>query len=139
MSARNMVHVKFDSVVDAVDQVDLPWNVETNKERARRFFTYPHSNSLGWYGIDGGPEAVTRAMSEGFDSGAEKIDAMLSDISINLPPAVGIKRKLIRGMLGDELDIHAVNRGDLGRAWSSRKRMVKRGVSCVSIVADVCG
>ena len=42
------------------------------------------------------------------------------------PRAVARRRALVRRDSGDELDIHAVRRGDLSRAWSSRPRRAIR-------------
>jgi hypothetical protein len=49
------------------------------------------------------------------------------------------RRKLVRADQGDSLDIHAVNRGALDRAWSTVKRRAALGTGLIRIVVDICG
>ena len=109
----------------------------SNIDKAITFLTREGSqHSLG---MSGGAPAVLAAMVDGFPEGEKKIDAMHAQLVGQLPIAVGLGRRLVRGMTGDELDVHAVNRGDIGRAWSSRQRAIKRGNSAVKIVCDIGG
>jgi hypothetical protein len=87
----------------------------------------------------GGAPAVLAALEGGYQAGADTIERLALALAVKLPAAVGIGRRLVRGMEGDELDIHAVNRGDIGRAWSSRKRLVKTGKSAVRLCVDIGG
>lgn len=71
-----------------------------------------------WYGVPTYQD-VERVVRDGWPEGLARMEEMLKH---EIPQLVGIKRKLRRGDHGDEIDIHAVNRGQLDRAWSRRAR-----------------
>jgi hypothetical protein len=91
-----------------------------------------------WYGLDGGPEAVLKAMAEGYSDGAARVDAMYDAIAPSLPKAIDYRRKMTRADQGDELDIHAVYRGDLEHAWTRIARRPQLGTGVIRIAVDVC-
>jgi hypothetical protein len=97
------------------------------------------NGGMNWHGIVGGAAAVIDAVENGFPSGANRVAFMRDSISASLPRAVGVNRVRVRGTFGDDLDIHAINRGDFGTAWSTAKRRVKVSTSVVRIVIDICG
>lgn len=94
---------------------------------------------MSWHGIEGGAAGVINAIESGYPAGAQKVAIMRDSIAASLPRAVGVNRVRVRGTFGDDLDIHAINRGDFGTAWSTAKRRVKVGISIVRIVIDICG
>lgn len=94
---------------------------------------------LDWHGIVGGAAGVIHAVENGYPAGANRVSFMRDRISASLPRAIGVNRVRVRGTSGDDLDIHAINRGDFGTAWSTAKRRVKVGTSIVRIVIDICG
>lgn len=94
---------------------------------------------VSWYGIEGGVDAVKRTLIEGYQDGATMVDKLYDAIAPSLPRAVDFRRKPIRGDQGDTLDIHAVNRGDLAKAWTRTTRKANTGTGLVRIAVDICG
>ena len=130
--------VRYESVSAIRAMVGLPCKREKHTKQIRGYCESTYDRET-WHGMSGGAIAVMNAMMIGFPEGEAKIDAMQAHMIGKLPKAVGIGRKLIRGMSGDELDIHAVNRGDTSRAWSSRQRLIKKGVSALKVIVDIAG
>jgi len=135
--AKPIPHINYGSIADCKADLTAPWALSDNGDRAKGYINDNHGGA-SWYGVDG-VQAMHRALEQGHADGARAIDDMLTKINAQLPKAVGLGRRLVRGDQGDELDIHAVNRGDISRAWTSRKRMIKRGKSAVRIVCDIAG
>lgn len=112
------------------------------KHRSNRALVAGHKrrdHGTGWHGIKGGAAGVINAVECGYPAGAQKVAVMRDSICASLPRAVGVNRVRVRGTFGDDLDIHAINRGDFGTAWSTAKRRIKVGTSVVRIVIDICG
>lgn len=89
-----------------------------------------------WYGAATGEEAADRAI-QGWPEGAERVRQLLADVEV--PEPVNIRRKLRRGDQGDELDIHAVYRGALDRAWTRRQRTHHRSRMTVRLALQLGG
>jgi hypothetical protein len=64
---------------------------------------------------------------------------MYDSIAATMPRAIDFRRQRVRSDQGDSLDIHAVNRGALDKAWESAKRKAKTGTGLIRIVVDICG
>lgn len=90
-----------------------------------------------WYGV-ASLDAVKAALNEGWQEGADAIEEMYVKMAAALPRAIDVRRHRVRSDQGEELDIHAVYRGDLSRAWSHTTRALRHGTSLVRIVVDVC-
>jgi len=135
--ARTIPHIHYDSIAECKADLAMPWTLPENGKRANGYANDNHGGKA-WYGV-GSVDTFHRTLEKGHAEGVTAIDTMLGKIKAQLPKAVGIGRKLIKGDQGDEIDIHAVNRGDISRAWSSRKRLIKRGKSAVRIVCDIAG
>lgn len=85
------------------------------------------SERAGWLGTMDGASSTAASfdvardrVQKGWPAGAQRVNENLAQLDIAAP--MSVRRKLVRADQGDELDIHAVNRGDLGTAWTSRKR-----------------
>jgi len=135
--AKTIPHIHYDSIAECKADLGAPWQRSDNERRANGYINNNHGGTA-WYGV-GSVDTFHRTLEQGHSEGVKAIDDMLLKVKAKLPKAVGLGRKLVRGDQGDELDIHAVNRGDISRAWTSRKRMVKRGKSAVRIVCDIAG
>lgn len=86
-----------------------------------------------WFGATTVQEAADR-VRKGWPEGAARIYENLA--ALDVPAPVSVKRRLVRGAQGDELDIHSIYRGDLDHAWSSRRRKQTRSKLTVRIVAQ---
>lgn len=127
----------FGSIAECDALRDAPWKVKANGERARDYFDTNHGGT-SWYGV-ADVTAARRAVAEGHPAGALEIDTLYEGMAATLPRALDHRRKLRRGDQGDSLDIHAVNRGDLARAWTTAKREIRFGSGLIRVAVDVCG
>lgn len=125
----------YSSVAELHALDSYKWVIERNSNVARR--TLERTNDAKFLGLDSAQDCLN-ALTAGYPAGVEKIDETMEKLA-NLPRAIGIGRVLVRGMFGDELDVHAINRGDVGNMFTSRKRLLKKGVSNIRIVIDICG
>ena len=73
-----------------------------------------------------------------FEAGAARVEKLAREIVAPTPQS--IKRKLLKGAEGDELDMHRVWAGDLERAWTRARRTrtvsVSRVLVCVYMSAN---
>lgn len=130
------IDIHFDSVHAAVSNVHRMYKNGKN-ERTHRTNMSSH-DSLSWYGVEGGSKAVLNCLENGFPEGAFRIDGFLESIDARLPIATGVNRMLVRGDQGDHLDIHAVYRGTMDKAWTSSKRRLKKSTGQIRICVDIC-
>lgn len=131
---------RYESVSAIRAMIGQPCKIPRHVDMIEGYCKGDHNRNGGnWYGMQGGADAVMSAMLRGFPEGETKVEKLMRSLDGKLPRAVGIGRKLVRGAQGDELDIHAVNRGDISRAWSSRQRQIKKGKTALKIVADIGG
>jgi len=91
-----------------------------------------------WYGVSSLDE-VKRILREGYPEGAAMVDKVYDAIAPKLPRAIDYRRQRVRADQGDSLDIHAVNRGALDRAWETVKRRARVGTGLIRIAVDICG
>lgn len=92
--------------------------------------------NIDWYDAPTGEEAARRAF-HGWPEGAERVRRMMAEM--DAPPPVSLRRKVQRADQGDALDIHAVYRGGLDRAWERRRREHSRARMSVRLVAQIGG
>jgi len=135
-SAKKTVHFQhFSSLSAMVLAVNNPF---VNPDNTRLMDSLKNKNGFDWFGMRGCfdevVETVTRAQAK-----TDRFDSFLGTLSANLPRAEGIRRTIKRGDNGDELDIHAVMRGNTDRAWSSMARKVKRGSGLLRVAVDIGG
>ena len=74
------------------------------------------------------------AMLEGDAQGAARVAEMRQAVAPALAAPVSAKRKVVRGAQGDYVDPHKVLMGNLGKAWTARKRAIGRAPAPVSIL-----
>lgn len=85
-------------------------------------YHYAGNDAQRWFGADSQEQYEDR-LKHGWGEGVDK----LREIATKEIQPTSLRKKRIRGDQGDELDIHAVYRGDLSRAWSKSKRQHKLG------------
>jgi hypothetical protein len=131
-----IIHNTYPSVssLRAAAQVQ-GWKKEANGHYANKYLTQDRGE---WLGIEGGAPAALAALVDGYPRGEQMVREFHDNIAASLPRAVGVQRRRLRGAMGDELDIHAVNRGNVDRAWSTSSRAIRRGSSILRLVVDIC-
>jgi hypothetical protein len=133
----------YDSVADLeADCIDKPMARPVNAGIFQRSVASGQSarwsGPMRWYGVDS-LETVKRILREGYPEGAAKVDALYDAIAARMPRAIDFRRHMVRSDQGDSLDIHAVNRGALDKAWTTAKRKARLGTGLIRIVADIAG
>jgi hypothetical protein len=96
------------------------------------------SNARNWYGVESLAK-VKEILQQGYPEGAALVDTLYDAVAPTLPRAVDFRRRIVRADQGDELDIHAVNRGALDKAWTVAKRKARMGTGLIRIAVDICG
>jgi hypothetical protein len=133
----NILH--FDSVADCVDDSRKPFVLKHNAKVCHERVAARREEPTSWYGIDGGPDDITRMVeTTGYSEGGSLISTMCDSIVDSLPPALGVRRKKRRSDAGDEYDIHAAMLGAHDRAWTRSHRELRRGAGIARVVVDIC-
>lgn len=132
---------EFDSVGALTDYangpVKRPANI-TRRAEITRATSGEHTRKL-WLGVDGGYQAVNRLVEGGWADGAARVQAFADKLGAQAPTPRCVRRRIRRKDFGDELDIQAVYRGQLDRAWSVAERDQSVGVRNVTILAPMQG
>lgn len=81
-------------------------------------------NSQDWFGAPSVQELKNR-LTKGWPEGAERLQKIATR-EIN---PTSIRRRRVRGDQGDEVDMQAVWRGDLSRAWTRTRRQSRAGTN----------
>lgn len=83
----------------------------------------------------GAPDFATlkSRLETGWPEGVER----LMRLAVREIEATSIRRRRVRGDQGDEIDMQAVYRGDLSRAWTRTRRQNRTGTRQVNIVCNL--
>jgi hypothetical protein len=111
------------------------WAHDTNRVRYTEVMTKADVSDKSAQSKLGAPSLaeLERRIREGWGEGADRL-RKLATKEIN--PA-SIRRRRIKADQGAELDIHAVYRGDLSRAWSRTRREARTGARSVTILCNL--
>ena len=139
--ARNITSVHFNSMHELMDFVPIHKN--------RNQFEYPKNdtNSSRWYGVGNtsGKDVINHALI-GWKQGYQQLESMLKQLDADgnareeLAVVEKRRRKRYKTDQGMELDIHAVYKGNLSRAWTNIKtEVVDRQHKLITLMVDVGG
>ena len=128
------VHMHYANVAELRAEADRPMANSFNESHRTR---YMKSTNDSWLGIEGGAVAALKALVDGHPVGERAVREFHDKIRADLPRAEGHHRTKQHGAFGDELDIHAVNRGAVDRAWSASVRKVRKGSGVLRLVIDI--
>ena len=100
--------------------------LDENKTRVTEFAEGKRGDSdkQSWFGAPSVQELQNR-LTKGWPDGAERLQKIATR-EIN---PTSIRRRRTRGDQGDEVDMQAVWRGDLSRAWTRTRRMSRAGTN----------
>lgn len=135
--AREYIHVSYPSVASLFAMIEQPCK---NPKNAALIKVHVKTRKEGdsWYGAGLTTAAQTMAaIREGYPQGEAQVRAFHDKIAATLPRAIGHHRTIVRGDMGDHLDIHAVNSGRVDRAWTSSKRRLKKGSGILRLCIDL--
>lgn len=131
----NFTAILWDSVAEpeALAANASAWKNASHASQAQRVFTRDVGGEE-WLGAPSVAE-LQRRLKNGWADGVAKIEKIATR---ELSAPASVRRRKTRSDQGDELDMQAVWRGDLNRAWSRTRRANKVGCRTVSIVIDLC-
>lgn len=127
--------ILWDSVseLERLNDVSTKWNIDHNGNRTTHYWDRD-DKGRHWLGVDNVPQ-LRKTLAEGWPDGVAKLEQIaLRDLA---SPA-SVRRRRIRGDQGDEVDMQAVWRGDLSRAWTRTRRQSRTGVRSITLVIDLC-
>lgn len=90
------------------------------------------TQSMEWLGAPSF-DTLQKRLLEGWSEGSKRL---LEIATRDINPA-SIRRRRVRADQGDEVDMQAIWRGDLGRAWTRTRRQNRTGVRSVSIIVNL--
>ena len=128
--------ILWDSVAEpeALIENASAWKDQSHVADSKKFFTRPSDNPQTWLGAPSVAELQTR-LKNGWPEGVKKIEQIATR---ELSAPASVRRRRVRSDAGDELDMQAVWRGDLNRAWTRTRRANRVGTRSVTIVIDLC-
>jgi hypothetical protein len=129
----NMTTILWDSVTEPESTLKGDWKLGNNKTSAEEH--WKRKSDKDWLGVRSVAE-LRSVLTKGYPEGVAKLEKITVG---DLPAPQDIRRRRVRSDQGDELDMQAVYRGDLSRAWSRTKRQSRNSVRSVSIVIDLAG
>ena len=135
--AKHMVSIMWESVTEPAAAAHLIKD-EGRRNRAVKFAegkVESGESPQQWFGapsFNALKERLTKGWSEGVDR--------LMKIALREFDTVSIRRRRYRTDQGDEVDMQAVWRGDMSRAWTRTRRQARAGgVRTVTIVCNLGG
>jgi hypothetical protein len=131
---KELALVHYESVAEMVAETVKPYASKRNSEIATKFNL---RDDYRWHGIEGGLSAVKRAIVEGFPEGERTVSEFRDKLHDKLPRALGHSRAKVRRDMGDELDYHAMLKGNNDRAWTTSTRQIRRGSGVLRVVVDI--
>ena len=123
--AKSRVAILWDSLTEPERIADTLKNDE-NRRYAKGKATgdsYRDQDNSDWLGCT--VDQLNERLTRGWPEGVEKLQ-QIATREIN---PVSIRRRRVRGDQGDEIDMQAVYRGDLSRAWTRTRRQSRAGAS----------
>jgi hypothetical protein len=134
MHTRNFKDTRYGTLRDYIDAAKVAPLNPGNKPLVEKVDTPDGLNGAHWAGASDTADAVVKLTSPYSDGSAIISRIEKAAANIKLPPQMDTRRRRVRGDQGDELDIHAVWRGQSATAWS---RMGKRQVTSPPMVSIV--
>lgn len=126
---KDFVAVMYDTASEPGSvQMTRPHNVAKRADIMDRESRSEHQ----WLGCDTMDE-LDRRLRFGWSDGADKLRTIATK---EIKPA-SIRRRRERSDQGDELDMQAVWRGDISRAWTRTRRQTRTGARSVSLICNV--
>lgn len=129
--------ILWDSVMEPTEVALNPegWKSATNHRRAAGYVNSGGGASTRgetWFGAPSF-EVLQQRLREGWPEGSQRL---LEIATRDINPA-SIRRRRVRADQGDEVDMQAVWRGDMSRAWTRTRRQNRTGVRSVSIIVNI--
>lgn len=119
------VAIMWDSVNEPATHA-ASLKLEANRQRAAEYCEGKKGDDdkQRWFGAPS-VEVLKERFTKGWAEGAERLQKIATrDIN-----PMSIRRRRVRGDQGDEVDMQAVWRGDLSRAWTRTRRMARAGTN----------
>jgi hypothetical protein len=131
---QNFADTRYGALTDFIDAAKLAPRNSENLHLTEMADEPGGMNGTDWAGAINTADAVAQLTAPYADGAAIISRIEKAAGSIKLPPQMDTRRRRVRGDQGDELDIHAVWRGQSATAWA---RMGKRQVTSPPLVSIV--
>jgi hypothetical protein len=134
MHTRNFKDTRYGSLRDYITAAKVAPLNPGNQPLVAMADTAGGLNGAHWAGAENTDDATAK-LTAPYEAGSAIISRIeKAAANIKLPPQMDTRRRRVRGDQGDELDIHAVWRGQSATAW---QRMGKRQVTAPPMVSIV--
>jgi hypothetical protein len=131
----NITHLEYASVAALRHEAqNVPCKRQANQAVIAKVLSRKASPFTSGFSSD----ELMAMLRDGYPEGEMTIRAFHDKITADLPRALGHNRTRIRGVSGDELDIHTMNNGAFDKAWSTSARRIKKGSGILRLCVDVC-
>jgi hypothetical protein len=127
--------ILWDSVseLERLNDASTKWNIDHNSNRISYYWDRDDKGRQ-WLGVDNVAQ-LRKTIAEGWPEGVAKLEQIALR---ELASPASVRRRRIRSDQGDEVDMQAVWRGDLSRAWTRTRRQSRTGVRSITLVIDLC-
>ena len=108
----------FDNFIEVFIQKDKPLVCEKNKKVLRRILNrkLTAKAAIRWYGVDLRKKELGQLLLRGWQNKMSEFKELIAE-QTKISPAFRRQRKRCKSDAGHSLDIHAVNSGNIQRAW----------------------
>lgn len=135
---------RYNCVSDFLDAATIAKPRNSDNQIICDLWDNGHSHKREWLGVPKGSGLGTSAIVElvrnGWTEGLARINDTLGQIAPDIAAPLDLRRRLVWGDAGDEIDIHRVYSGQLQTAWRKSARSARRTLRHVSLAVDVlCG
>ena len=131
--ALNDLNMSFDDIESFIESAKTFAEFAANKNHHDYWLTQKKGD---WYGMPHGADfkAVVELVSTGWTDGATMLQKRMG--MLNIPYVPSVKRRLVWGDNGDELDQNKVWAGNYDTAWRASRRTMGMGPKSFRIVVD---
>lgn len=133
-STKQSVAILWDSVTEP-ERLASTMKLEENRKAVADYAAGKHSGSDPgkWLGASS-PAELDDRLIKGWPEGVSKLEQLATR---EIHP-VSLRRRRVRGDQGDEVDMQAVYRGDLSRAWIKTRRQSRPGTNrSITIICNL--
>ncbi|MBI4165215.1 MAG: hypothetical protein HY508_05720 [Acidobacteria bacterium] len=127
-----------------LDSFDLPRQFDKDRPRVNRRMAVHWTEQLEekfkrrdpWLGGIGSKDEAQALLQEGWIEGAQRIKELAERLSMTIPPAKSVRRRMCWSDDGDEVSKDRLNNGLVDSCWRVTKREVATGPGVVTVEAN---
>jgi len=133
---QSLTDARYSTIADFLDAANNELVSPQNKQYRDNYLH--HEDRGSWYGAKCKTGAdVQKLLRDGWADGRAKYETMRDRIDTSNLIPVDRRRRLTRTDMGDDVDMQAIYRGDLDRAWTVARRTRVTGPQQITILANM--